>query len=75
MMMDQPKACGDTRATATLPLLPRISVVLPVHNGEPYLDLAIASILGQTFTDLELIWSPVKNAESGRNALILVGLK
>ncbi|MCC6942852.1 MAG: glycosyltransferase family 2 protein [Novosphingobium sp.] len=55
MMMDQPKACGDTRATATLPLIPRISVVLPVHNGEAYLDLAIASILGQTFTDLELI--------------------
>jgi glycosyltransferase involved in cell wall biosynthesis len=34
---------------------PRVSVGLPVHNGEPYLAAAIDSILDQTWTDLELI--------------------
>jgi glycosyltransferase involved in cell wall biosynthesis len=35
--------------------VPLISVVLPVYNGEQYLDEAINSILAQTFTDFELI--------------------
>lgn len=34
---------------------PRISVGLPVYNGEAYLREALDSILNQTFTDLELI--------------------
>ena len=34
---------------------PRISVVMPVWNGEAYLREAIDSILFQTFTDFELI--------------------
>lgn len=32
-----------------------ISVVMPVYNAEPYLREAIDSILGQTFTDFELL--------------------
>jgi len=32
----------------------RVSVVLPVHNGERVLGEAIQSVLGQTFHDLEL---------------------
>lgn len=36
---------------------PRISVSLPVYNGERYLSHAISSILGQTYRDLELIIS------------------
>ena len=36
---------------------PRISVGMPVYNGEPYLSEAIASILCQTMTDFELIIS------------------
>jgi glycosyltransferase involved in cell wall biosynthesis len=36
---------------------PRISVTLPVYNGERYLGQAITSILGQTFPNLELIIS------------------
>ncbi len=35
--------------------MPEISVILPVHNGEKYLKEAVESILGQTFTDFELI--------------------
>jgi len=34
---------------------PRISVVMPVHNGLPFLDQSISSILAQTFTDFELV--------------------
>lgn len=34
---------------------PTISVVMPVYNGESYLDEAVESILNQTFTDFEFI--------------------
>ncbi len=37
--------------------LPRVSVGLPVYNGKVYLEEAIDSVLGQTFTDFELIIS------------------
>lgn len=36
---------------------PRVSIGLPVYNGERYLSEAIDAILGQTFKDLELIIS------------------
>lgn len=34
---------------------PKISVLMPVYNGEKYLDTAILSILNQTFNDFEFI--------------------
>ena len=34
---------------------PRVTVLLPVHNGGAYLDAAVRSILGQTFPDFELL--------------------
>jgi glycosyltransferase involved in cell wall biosynthesis len=34
---------------------PKTSVLLPVYNGEKYLEEAIESVLNQTFTDFELI--------------------
>jgi glycosyltransferase involved in cell wall biosynthesis len=34
---------------------PRISVLMPVYNGEAYLDEAIRSILSQTFADFEFL--------------------
>jgi glycosyltransferase involved in cell wall biosynthesis len=34
---------------------PKVSIVLPVHNGEKYLAIALDSILKQTFTEWELI--------------------
>ncbi|QSV56226.1 MAG: glycosyltransferase [Dolichospermum sp. UKL201] len=36
-------------------LNPQITVVMPVYNGEKYLDTAIKSILNQTFTNFELV--------------------
>lgn len=35
--------------------MPQISVIIPVYNVEPYLHRCIDSILGQTYTDFELI--------------------
>src|SRR5580698_3447780 len=34
---------------------PRISIVMPVWNGETYLAATLESVLTQTFTDFELI--------------------
>lgn len=36
---------------------PRLSVGLPVYNGEKYIDQSIESLLGQSFEDFELIIS------------------
>ncbi len=34
---------------------PRVSVLLPVYNGEPYLREAVQSILAQSYSDFELL--------------------
>lgn len=47
---------------------PKVSVGLPVYNGENYLEEAIASILAQTLQDFELIISD--NASNDRTAAI-----
>lgn len=36
-------------------ILPKISIIVPVYNAEPYLADCLNSILAQTFTDFELI--------------------
>ena len=35
--------------------IPRVSLGLPVYNGERYLAAALDSLLAQTFRDLSLI--------------------
>jgi glycosyltransferase involved in cell wall biosynthesis len=47
---------------------PKISIGLPVRNGEEYLEESIDSILAQTFTDFELIISD--NASTDRTEAI-----
>jgi glycosyltransferase involved in cell wall biosynthesis len=47
---------------------PRVSVGLPVHNGEDYLEQTLDSLLGQTFGDFELIISD--NASTDRTEQI-----
>ncbi|WP_433549015.1 glycosyltransferase family 2 protein [Streptomyces sp. CA-294286] len=37
--------------------LPRLSIGLPVHNGEEYLAESLDALLGQTFEDFELVVS------------------
>jgi glycosyltransferase involved in cell wall biosynthesis len=46
------------------PRAPRVSIGLPVYNGERYLVQAIDSILSQTFTDIELIISDNASTDS-----------
>jgi glycosyltransferase involved in cell wall biosynthesis len=36
-------------------IAPRVTVIMPVYNGESFLGEAIASVLSQTYSDLELI--------------------
>ena len=35
--------------------LPLISVVVPVYNGECYLEACVNSIIAQSYTNLEII--------------------
>lgn len=58
--VDAPRAEDEVRFTAKhaesrLPKAPVLSVVMPVYNVEPFLDAAIVAVLGQDFSDLELI--------------------
>lgn len=48
--------------------IPAVSVGMPVFNGETFLEVAISSVLAQTFEDLELIICD--NASSDRTAEI-----
>lgn len=48
---------------------PKVSLILPVHNGASYLSDAIASVTEQSFTDYELIC--VDDASSDQSLAIL----
>lgn len=50
---------------------PKVSIGMPVYNGEPFLEEAIDSILSQTFEDFELIISD--NASIDRTEEICAG--
>jgi glycosyltransferase involved in cell wall biosynthesis len=47
---------------------PRVTIGLPVYNGEPFVATAIEALLAQTFTDFELIIS--NNGSTDRTAEI-----
>jgi len=65
MSNPSPPATPEThRATA----IPRVSIGLPVYNGEAFLEAAIDTLLEQTFTDFELIISD--NASNDRTESI-----
>lgn len=66
--------------TSTLPednplvspkLVPAVSIGLPVFNGEAFIEKAIESLLGQSFTDFELIICD--NASVDRTGQICLG--
>ncbi|MEI6349879.1 MAG: glycosyltransferase [Verrucomicrobiota bacterium] len=48
---------------------PRVSVIMPVYNGEAYLRAAIDSILAQSFSDFELLL--VNDGSTDRSAEII----
>jgi glycosyltransferase involved in cell wall biosynthesis len=47
--------------------VPRLSVGLPVYNGETYLPEALDALLGQSYPDFELIISDNASTDSTRN--------
>jgi hypothetical protein len=49
--------------------LPKISLALPVYNGERYLEDCLSSIINQTFEDFELVVS--NNASTDKTSEIL----
>ena len=51
-----------------MPSAPLVSVGLPVFNGEGFLPATLASVMGQTFSDFELVISD--NASTDRTAEI-----
>jgi glycosyltransferase involved in cell wall biosynthesis len=53
----------STRSAAAAP---RVSVGLPVYNGERYVGEAIAAVLSQTFGDLELVISDNASTDGTR---------
>ncbi len=63
----QPSAVADSQRTDMVPPSehqPRVSIGMPVYNGERFLPEALDSLLGQTFEDFELIISD--NASTDR---------
>src|SRR5215217_4825109 len=48
---------------------PRVSVVMPVYNAMPYLDIAVESILGQTFGDFEFVILDDASTDGSRQRL------
>lgn len=52
---------------------PKISVVMAVHNGMPYLKAAVKSILSQTYKDFEFII--IDDASSDKSWIFLKSLK
>jgi len=50
---------------------PRVSVLLPVYNGERHLAQAVRSVLAQTFVDFELL--AIDDGSTDRSAEVLAG--
>lgn len=48
---------------------PRISVIIPVYNVEPYLSACLDSVIEQSFTDIEIIC--INNCSTDRSREIL----
>lgn len=57
---------------APLPTNPEVSVLMPVHNGEAYVEPAVRSIMTQTLQDIEII--VVDDASTDGTAKILARL-
>ena len=45
-------------------VIPRVSIGLPVYNGEQYVAASIEALLGQTYEDFELIISDNASTDS-----------
>ena len=53
-------------------MTPRVTVLMAVHNGEPYVRESLQSVLDQTFSDFELL--VVDDASTDATVEIVTGL-
>ena len=60
---------GPQHSASRLSKAPMVSVVMPVYNVEPYLDVAISSVLDQDFSDIELIVVDDASSDNGRGII------
>lgn len=67
MTVEQDSNAATTQSAASC--VPLVSVVMSVHNGLPYLDEAIASVLGQTYPNLEFVFIDDGSTDGSRAAL------
>ncbi len=49
---------------------PRVSIGLPIYNGEQFLEETLRSFLSQTFTDFELIISDNASTDNTQNIVV-----
>ncbi len=63
------RSTPSTPSTASMSTHPRVAVLMPVYNAEPFLQEAIDSILRQTLGDFELL--AVDNASTDGSRAIL----
>lgn len=55
--------------------MPRVSVIIPTHNRPELLRVAVASVLGQTLRDLEVIVVDDASIEPGENQRVIRALR
>ncbi len=53
--------------------MPKVSVIIPVCNGEPYIRSALESVLSQTYSDFEVI--VVDDGSTDRSREVISGLQ
>lgn len=65
-------SCDDVTEGYGLSNTPRVSVILPLYNGERYVAASIASLLSQSFGDFELL--VIDDGSTDRSAEIVLSV-
>jgi len=67
--MPRLRYCDNEKTTEKIMKNPKVSIIVPVFNGEKYLEKSIESAINQTCTDIEII---VINDGSADNSSVLL---